>query len=142
MTAWILRVHRALDLKLTPIAVLAGGQSDSSKLVLTARQPGPQGVKIMASAGGLSDQAEATVMVVQPKVSLTIDGAPNVNYVGRPADWRLTVSNPGTSVLNNVVVRDRLPLELDFTAPIREAPSPTARCCGRCRSCSRARSAC
>jgi uncharacterized repeat protein (TIGR01451 family) len=98
-----------------PLSALAPQSNKTESLVLIARQPGPQTVKITASAGSLSDQAQATVTVQQPQVSLTMEGQPLMKYVGRPTEWRLTVSNPGGAVLNNVVVRDRLPAELGFS---------------------------
>src|SRR5262249_17449896 len=55
-----------------------------------------------------------SVMVQQPQLSLSIEGQPATKYVGRPADWYLTVANPSSAVVNNVVVRDRLPFELGF----------------------------
>jgi uncharacterized repeat protein (TIGR01451 family) len=46
-------------------------------------------------------------------VSLDING-PQKRVVGRPAEWKISVKNPSAAPLSNVVVRDRLPPELEF----------------------------
>ena len=46
-------------------------------------------------------------------VNLQIDG-PKKKYVGRDAEFTIKVTNPGDAPLNNVLVRDQLPPELDF----------------------------
>jgi len=104
------RVH---SLNMT-IGGLGAGEKRDIPLELVARQAGVQSVKVMATSGTLSDQAQATVNVQKPQVSLSIDGRPATKYVGRPAEWTLVLTNPGDAVLSNVVVRDRLPPELDF----------------------------
>jgi uncharacterized repeat protein (TIGR01451 family) len=96
---------------------LAAGQSRAEKLELRPARAGRYNVLVTATASGLSAQAERTVDVTEPKVSFEING-PQKRVVGRPAEWQLSVSNPTGAPLSNVVVRDRLPPELEFqTAP-------------------------
>jgi uncharacterized repeat protein (TIGR01451 family) len=104
---------KARTLNLSLPGSLAGQETRTLPLELIPRLPGNQTVQIMASAGNLSDQAQAVVVVQQPQVSLTIDG-PRTKFVGRPAEWNLVLSNPSDVAINNVVVRDRLPVELGF----------------------------
>src|SRR5262249_17725117 len=98
---------RTLDLTL---GTIAAQENRNIPLSLTARQPGNQSVQILATAANVSDQAQATVLVQQPQMSLNIEG-PKTKYVGRPADWTLVLTNPSDVALSNVVVRDRLPAE-------------------------------
>ncbi len=46
-------------------------------------------------------------------MSLSIDG-PKTRYKNRPADWIIKVGNPSDVPMGNVVVRDKLPRELQF----------------------------
>ena len=48
-------------------------------------------------------------------MSLSIDG-PKTRYKDRPADWIIKVSNPSDVPMGNVVVRDKLPRELQFVS--------------------------
>jgi uncharacterized repeat protein (TIGR01451 family) len=104
---------RANPLQL-PLGPLAANDSRNIPLILTPRQVGQMAIRVNATAaGGLSDQAQTTVQVQQPQVSLTIAG-PRTRYKDRQADFDLEVSNPGDLPLANVVLRDRLPPELAF----------------------------
>jgi hypothetical protein len=49
----------------------------------------------------------------QVKIELT---GPGWRYLGRRADWKITVTNLGDSALKNLVVRDQLPPELTFVS--------------------------
>jgi uncharacterized repeat protein (TIGR01451 family) len=104
--------HATLERK---VAGLGAGQSRDEVLTLTPKQPGTYTIQLTATSTGLTAQAQRTVTVTQPQVSLDING-PQKRVVGRPAEWKITVRNPSPSALANVVVRDRLPSELEFQA--------------------------
>lgn len=97
-----------------PLGPIAGGDSRSVPLVLTPRQPGNLKIQVAATAtGGVSDQAEITVVVQQPQINITIDGPKKV-FKDKAAEWTLQVNNPGDVPLTNVILRDRLPPELQY----------------------------
>lgn len=92
---------------------MAAGAGREEVLTLRPARAGTYTLLVSASASGLNTQAQRQVTVTEPKVSLEIDG-PKQRYVGRPAEYKIAVTNPGGGPLSNVVVRDRLPSELEF----------------------------
>lgn len=99
-----------------PVGALAGGETKTIGLPLTAKQMGRFRVVVIATAdGGLRDQAEHVVVIQQPQARLDIDG-PKTRYQDRPADFTLKIVNTGEVPLTNLVVRDRLPPELGFVS--------------------------
>ena len=95
---------------------IEGGQSQAVPLTLVPRKTGKLAVRIIAKAdGGLTDRGQHSVEVRDARVTLRLAG-PNVRYVGRTAKWALLVANAGQVPLSNVVVRDLLPLELQFVS--------------------------
>jgi uncharacterized repeat protein (TIGR01451 family) len=105
---------KANPLYLKDIKSLAPQESRSVTLPLTATKVGQFKTRItVTAAGGLIDQAEHTVSVQQPKLTLDIDG-PKTRYKTRPADFTLKVANAGDTPLPNVIVRAQLPGELAF----------------------------
>jgi uncharacterized repeat protein (TIGR01451 family) len=97
-----------------PAGTLAPGESKTFSLVLTPRATGKLVNEATVIAdGGLKDTAKHTVTVQEASLSLKQTG-PTMRYAGRPATWSITVTNPGETTLDNVVVRDQLPVELTF----------------------------
>ncbi len=92
--------------------IKAGGVKDES-IVLTPKRAGPLAIRVRVVAGGLEAQAQHVVNVQRPNVSLRVDG-PVKSFVGRPAEWKITVKNEGGADQTGIVVRDRLPAELGF----------------------------
>jgi uncharacterized repeat protein (TIGR01451 family) len=96
------------------MGTLGPQQSKAVTLVLTPRQVGQFKTQVTATgAGGLIDQAEHTVVVQQPKLTLDMDGT-RKSFKDRPAEFTLKVANGGDTPLPNVVVRATLPGELAF----------------------------
>jgi uncharacterized repeat protein (TIGR01451 family) len=89
--------------------------SKNATLVLTPRQMGKFRTTVVATAGNISDQAFHEVVVQQAQMSLSIEG-PAKRYKTRPADWTIRVGNPSEVPMSNVVVRDKLPPELEFVS--------------------------
>jgi uncharacterized repeat protein (TIGR01451 family) len=72
--------------------------------------------KAVATAdGGLRDEVESCVNVVDAKLSLKKTG-PRQHFISVPVPYQLTVTNEGTSPLTNVVVTDRLPAQTTFVS--------------------------
>jgi uncharacterized repeat protein (TIGR01451 family) len=105
---------KANPLYFKDIKTLGPQESRSLSLPLTAAKVGQFKTKVtVTGAGGLIDQAEHTVLVQQPKLTLDIDG-PKTKYKTRPAEFTLKVANAGDTPLPNVVVRAQVPGELAF----------------------------
>ncbi|GIW81534.1 MAG: hypothetical protein KatS3mg105_3341 [Gemmatales bacterium] len=96
------------------LGTLNPGETRTVPLVLTPRREGRFVNRVTATAdGGLTAQDDHPVVVQRAQLSIDKTG-PGARYVGRPAVWDIRVSNPGAVPLNNVVVRDQLPPELQF----------------------------
>jgi uncharacterized repeat protein (TIGR01451 family) len=94
---------------------LRAGEMRDLALTLTPRKAGALRTSVTATSGGQSVAAAQTVTVTQPKVSLRVELAPPAKrYVGRPAEWKIYVKNDSDADLSGLVVRDRLPPELQF----------------------------
>ena len=90
-------------------------ESINAPLDLIVREAGPQKVVVKATASAVSHQDETVVMVQQPKVSLSIEGPKSGKcFVGGRPEWSIILTNEGDAILTNVVIRDRLPPELEF----------------------------
>lgn len=63
---------------------------------------------VVTAAGGIRQQAESTVNITQPKVSLDGTG-PATRYVKTPTTYVLTVRNTGSATLNHVVLQHPMP---------------------------------
>src|SRR5262249_35462881 len=92
-----------------PVGTLGAGESRTFTLALTPREAGRLVNEATVTAdGGLKDSAKHSVTVQEAQLSLKQVG-PTKRYAGRPATYTITVTNPGETALNNVVVREQLP---------------------------------
>jgi len=97
-----------------PLGTLAPGESRPIPLVLTPTQAGRFSVRVTATAdGNLKAEAQAAVAVLASRLSINMNG-PKARYVDQAVAFDITVANQGDVGLNNVVVRDQLPPELEF----------------------------
>ena len=80
---------------------------------------------------------ERHIDVRHGQLKIDLNG-PSKRYMSRQADWQITVSNPGAMPLQNVVVRDPLPPELEFVAPTKVADWSIVKWSGTWAPCSRA----
>jgi len=95
------------------LGTLAPRASANSTLVLTPRVPGKRQLRVIAASQSLSDVAEVFVNVQQTAMNLSIEG-PQKKYLGRNVEYTIKVSNPTDATLQGVMVRDRLPAEMEF----------------------------
>lgn len=95
------------------LGTVAPGETKPAALTLTPRAAGRLGTRVIATSNNLSDTAEHFVVVQEPQLGLSIDG-PARRYLGRNVEWVLRVKNPTGAPLANVMVRNRLPAELQF----------------------------
>jgi uncharacterized repeat protein (TIGR01451 family) len=94
---------------------LPAGASKNATLVLTPRKMGKFTTRVTAASGNISDQAIHEIVIQQAQMSLSIEG-PKTRYKGRPADFTIRIGNPSEVPMTNVVVRDKLPVELQFVS--------------------------
>jgi uncharacterized repeat protein (TIGR01451 family) len=88
---------------------LAPGQTKSFEYQVTARAPGRHCNRaVAATPSGLRDVAEHCVTVGDTRMTLAKTG-PDRRYVGLATTYQITVTNPGTFVLENVTIRDTVP---------------------------------
>jgi len=102
---------------------LQPGESREVTIVGKIKKAGP--VTNTASAnfdGGQPIYAHANFNVVESRLGLTMTGT-NRSYIYKQANYQIVVSNPGSTVLNNVVVTDQLPAGTEF---ISSAPAAQA----------------
>lgn len=93
---------------------VASGESRVIPLTVVPREEGLQLVRISVTGdGGLRDQVESRVQISRPQISVKLAG-PGSRYTDRTAEWNIHVINPSSVPLNNVMVSDRLPVNLIF----------------------------
>lgn len=95
-----------------PVGTLAAGESKTTTLSLTPRQPGQLAAQVTATADGdLRQQARHALTAQVPQLTVAQTG-PGVRFVDQAATWDIVVSNAGQVPLTNVVVQEQLPPEL------------------------------
>jgi len=100
----------------TNIGTLAAGQSRSVTATLRAQKRGSYTNSAVATAdGGLKSEASTTTKVTEPVLTITKTGTKKI-FVGRNAEYTITVSNTGDGVANNTVVTDELPANGKFVS--------------------------
>lgn len=92
---------------------LAPGQTYTDVLNVVAKTKGRAEVQIIAVTGSVNGSASHAFDITEPMVNLQFDGPPS-KYIGTNATYTIRVSNPSDAALNNVIVRNQLPPELDF----------------------------
>jgi uncharacterized repeat protein (TIGR01451 family) len=93
------------------IDTLAPGQVRCEEYQVMAMKAGRLCNKVEAvEATGLNEKAEFCIDVSEAKLNLVKTG-PAQNYANLPALYQITVTNPGTAPINNVVITDPLPAQ-------------------------------
>lgn len=88
---------------------LGPGQSKEARFMVKASAPGKYDNRVNASAdGGLTAEANCSTVVRKPVLAVTKSG-PNVRFIGRPAQYDITVSNTGDTVARNTMLVDPIP---------------------------------
>ncbi len=81
---------------------LPAGQSAEIDVTIVPRDSRPFDLGVQWTY--TSQATQALVEVQEPKLTMSLSGPDEVAY-GRPASYKLTLSNPGTGITENVVVR-------------------------------------
>lgn len=96
------------------IGSLNPGESRTVRLSFNAIAGGEQTLGVEATAdSGLSGSAEATVNVIAPSLTLTVEG-PGLRYSGRDARYTLNLTNDGQAATNSVRITHRVPKGFKF----------------------------
>jgi uncharacterized repeat protein (TIGR01451 family) len=91
------------------VGTLAAGRARTIEYQVLAKKVGRLCNRATATAaGGLKRTARSCVRVGEPKLALTKTG-PKQRYANLTVTYLLTVSNPGTAPVTNVVVSDPVP---------------------------------
>lgn len=96
------------------VGTLAPGASASEKFVFAAEQMGTQINTAKYSADrDLAGAAQCMTEVKKPAIDVEKSG-PDKRFLGRPASYVITASNPGNAAAGNVVVTDLVPVGMSF----------------------------
>ncbi|WP_437223536.1 hypothetical protein SH661x_003255 [Planctomicrobium sp. SH661] len=97
------------------------GESRSVRLALAAAKGGHHHLTVNARAeSGLARAATSEVMVIAPSLTANIQG-PGLRYLGRQANFVMSVSNDGEAATDNVQMRYKMPSGFDFVSADRGA---------------------
>jgi uncharacterized repeat protein (TIGR01451 family) len=93
---------------------LEPGQAREARFNVKASRTGTFVNRASATAdGGLSAEAECRTIVRQPVLTVTKSG-PEMRFIGRPADYEITVANTGDAAARETVLTDDIPAGVEF----------------------------
>ena len=93
---------------------LAAGESKVASFTVKANRTGTfVNTATAAADGGLTASAECTTTVTQPVLAVTKSG-PGKRYIGRPAEYQITVTNTGDAPARDTVLVDTVPGGMQF----------------------------
>ncbi len=92
------------------IGALAPGQSRDFTIQAKASKTGTftNNASVAASGGLAATSNGVTTKVTKPELKV-VKAGPNLRYVGRPADYTITVTNTGDGPARNTVLTDQIP---------------------------------
>jgi uncharacterized repeat protein (TIGR01451 family) len=95
---------------------LSAGQSRDFNVTVNASRTGSFTNNVTASEdGGLSAQASSTTMVRKPELAVT-KSCPDYRFLGRPAEFDISVTNTGDGPARDTVLSDPLPAGTQFVS--------------------------
>lgn len=98
----------------TDVGTLAPGESKTITLETTAVQAGRfVNQAVVSGDEGLQALAQIPLVITEPLLALQKIG-PKRLFLGRPADFKIEVANPGSAPAANVQIIDTLPPEFEF----------------------------
>ncbi|RMG32286.1 MAG: DUF11 domain-containing protein [Planctomycetota bacterium] len=103
------------------LGTLNPGETRTVRLSLVAVSGGTQTLDLIATAdGGLKQAERVTVTVIAPQLQLAVKG-PGIRYLGRTADYTVTIHNHGEAPSNNVQAVYQIPKGFRFISADRGA---------------------
>jgi len=98
------------------LGVVKAGEEKAIEVELTARQPGTLIVRVDAQGdGGLEAHLAEEITVLRPALEMDVQ-APQIQYVGTNATYKVRVSNPGTAEAEKVTVTATIPLGAEYVS--------------------------
>jgi uncharacterized repeat protein (TIGR01451 family) len=95
---------------------LAAGQSRQFSASVQASQTGEfNNIAKVTEDSGLSAESRATTVVRKPELVVSKSG-PEFRYIGRPAEFKITVKNTGDTVAQDTTLVDTIPAATQFSA--------------------------
>lgn len=95
---------------------LGPGQAKEIRFTAKASKPGSYNNVVSASAdGGLTAEANCATVVRQPVLEVTKTG-PKERYIGRSANYEITVTNRGDTPAQNTTLVDPIPAGTEFVS--------------------------
>lgn len=105
----------------TELGNLNPGEVRSVRLALAAVAGGQHILQVAAKAdSGLAQSSDATISVIAPSLAAKIDG-PGLRYLGRQANYKITIANDGAAATDNVRVMHKLPAGFEYVKSSRGA---------------------
>lgn len=105
----------------TELGNLNPGETRSVRLALAAVAGGNHVLQVGAKADfGLAQASAAKINVIAPSLASKIEG-PGLRYLGREAEYTITVANDGAASTDNVRVMHKLPAGFDYVKSSRGA---------------------
>lgn len=96
------------------VGTLQGGEARKGEFVAKAERTGTFTNRASATGdGGLSASADCTTTVRQPVLEVTKSG-PEMRFVGRPAEFNITVTNTGDAPARDTILTDTIPAGAQF----------------------------
>ena len=95
---------------------LEAGQAKQGRFMTQPQRTGTFVNRAVATAdGGLTAEAECQTIVRQPVLAVKKTG-PDKRYLGRPANYEITVTNTGDTAAQQTVLTDTVPAGLQFVS--------------------------
>ena len=108
------------------LGTLAAGDQRTIEVELTARQSGKVTIRVEASGdGGAHVDLAESVVVHRGALHVEVEG-PAVQFVGTPASYSFTVTNPGDAAAKNVKLTAKLPTGMKFVSGSEGAAADSA----------------
>lgn len=96
---------------------LGPGQAKEIRFMARASRTGSFTNSVRATAdGGLTAESSCTTVVSKPELALTKTGPSTPRYLGRNAEFTITVTNNGNTVARDTVLTDSVPPGLEFVS--------------------------
>jgi uncharacterized repeat protein (TIGR01451 family) len=98
------------------LGVVKSGEEKTIEVELTARQPGTLIVRVDAQGdGGLEAHLAEEITVLRPALEMDVQ-APEIQYVGTNATYKIRITNPGTAEAEKVTMTATIPLGAEYVS--------------------------
>jgi len=96
------------------VGTLEAGESREFPVIVKATAAGEfTNIARVTAEGGLSQAAEYTVAVQEPRLEISKNG-PTKDFIGAPLDYEITVTNTGNAAARDTVLTESMPRGAEF----------------------------